>query len=151
MTRIISSDDMANVRHSLAEAGIYFDKLYINQAYFNSNFTIQTSNNKPKKSHTSFWHKLLCGKDKNQSSTASTQTALTVRDDSESIPPAVNRRQRMVPTENIYDRRRYRPINREYIHNSNQQSMRRRRSSFISRAAQIQRQKQMNDESEYAV
>ncbi|CAF3840306.1 unnamed protein product, partial [Adineta steineri] len=73
------------------------------------------------------------------------------RDDSESIPAPVNRRQRMVPTENIYDRRRYRPMNREYIHNSNQQSMRRRRSSFISRAAQIQRQKQMNDESEFAV
>ena len=31
MTRIVSTDDMANVRHSLAQAGIYFDKLYINQ------------------------------------------------------------------------------------------------------------------------
>jgi hypothetical protein len=31
MTRIISNDDMANVRQSLAQAGIYFDKLYINQ------------------------------------------------------------------------------------------------------------------------
>lgn len=31
MTRVMSSDDMANVRNSLAQAGIYFDKLYINQ------------------------------------------------------------------------------------------------------------------------
>jgi hypothetical protein len=31
MTRVISNDDMANVRQSLAQAGIYFDKLYINQ------------------------------------------------------------------------------------------------------------------------
>ena len=31
MTRVISNEDMANVRQSLAQAGIYFDKLYINQ------------------------------------------------------------------------------------------------------------------------
>jgi hypothetical protein len=42
---------------------------------------------------------------------------LTVRDDSELIRPPIIRRQRMPPTDNIYDRRRYRPINREYTHN----------------------------------
>jgi hypothetical protein len=31
MTQSISNVDMANVRRSLAQAGIYFDKLYINQ------------------------------------------------------------------------------------------------------------------------
>ena len=31
MTRIISKDDMSTVQRSLAEAGIYFDKLYIKQ------------------------------------------------------------------------------------------------------------------------
>jgi hypothetical protein len=41
---------------------------------------------------------------------------LTVRDDSELIPPPIIRRQRMPPTENAYDRRRYRPLNREYTH-----------------------------------
>jgi len=64
MTKIISNDDMANIRRSLAQAGIYFDKLYINQAYFNSNFTIQTSGEKHKRSNANFWHKLLCGSSK---------------------------------------------------------------------------------------
>jgi hypothetical protein len=31
MTQMISNEDMTNVRRSLAQAGIYFDKLYINQ------------------------------------------------------------------------------------------------------------------------
>jgi len=31
MDRVISHQDMANVRQSLAQAGIFFDKLYINQ------------------------------------------------------------------------------------------------------------------------
>ena len=43
---------------------------------------------------------------------------LTVRDDSELKPPApIIRRPRISPGENIYDRRRCRPINREYTHN----------------------------------
>lgn len=46
--------------------------------------------------------------------------ALTVRDDSDlfpAAPPPVIRRQRIAPTENTYDRRRYRPIHREHTHN----------------------------------
>ena len=82
MTRTISSDDMSSIRRSLAQAGIYFDKLYISQvlpliynsfdkyvfrsfqAFFNSNFTIQALDKKRKGSSKSFWQKLLCGSSK---------------------------------------------------------------------------------------
>jgi hypothetical protein len=43
-------------------------------------------------------------------------TVLTVRDDSELKPPPITRRQRMAPSETMYDRRRYRPLNREHTH-----------------------------------
>lgn len=40
-----------------------------------------------------------------------------MRDDSELKPPAPTiRRPRISPGENIYDRRRYRPLHREYTH-----------------------------------
>ncbi|CAF4055543.1 unnamed protein product [Rotaria sp. Silwood2] len=145
MTRTISSDNMANVRRSLAQAGIFFDKLYINQAYFNSNFNIQTFEKKQKKTNISFWNKLLCGSDPKRSSTG-TQTVLTVRDDCQQTPPLVTFCQRMPPTENTYDHRRCRPLNREYTHKKYQQPVRRRRSSHITRPVQIQRQKQMDNE-----
>ncbi|CAF2464522.1 unnamed protein product [Rotaria sp. Silwood2] len=136
---------MANVRRSLAQAGIFFDKLYINQAYFNSNFNIQTFEKKQKKTNISFWNKLLCGSDPKRSSTG-TQTVLTVRDDCQQTPPLVTFCQRMPPTENTYDHRRCRPLNREYTHKKYQQPVRRRRSSHITRPVQIQRQKQMDNE-----
>ena len=41
---------------------------------------------------------------------------LTVRDDSELKPPPMARRSRVSPPENTYDRRRYRPLPREYTH-----------------------------------
>ena len=60
MTQQMSSDHMADVRRSLAEAGIYFDKLYINQAYFNSHITVNEPPKKhPKPNHT-YWQRLLC-------------------------------------------------------------------------------------------
>ncbi|CAF0827535.1 unnamed protein product [Rotaria sordida] len=145
MTRTISTDDMANVRRSLAQAGIHFDKLYISQAYFNSNFNIQTADEKQKRSNNNFWHKLLCGSDIKRSSTG-TQTILTVRDDSQQTLPRVTFCQRMPPTENTYDHRRCRPLNREYTHKKYQQPVHRRRSSHINRSVQIQRQKQINNE-----
>ncbi|CAF1148083.1 unnamed protein product [Adineta ricciae] len=147
MTRNIATDDMATIRRSLADAGIYFDKLYINQAYFNSNFTIQTTRNKTEKPKTGFWNKLLCGTDAKRSSTG-TQTILTVRDDSELIPPSVVRRQKVSPTDNVYDRRRCRPVNREHSHSNYQQSVRRRRTSLTTRSTQVQRPKPINDASD---
>ncbi|UJR23154.1 hypothetical protein I4U23_026173 [Adineta vaga] len=145
MTRNIPIDDMTTIRRSLADAGIYFDKLYINQAYFNSNFTIQTTRQKTEKTKNGFWQKLLCGSDAKRSSTG-TQTVLTVRDDSELIPPPIVRRQKVSPTENIYDRRRSRPLNREHSNNNYPQYTRRRRPSFATRSTQMQRPKPINDD-----
>ncbi|CAF4456972.1 unnamed protein product [Rotaria magnacalcarata] len=153
MTRIVASEDMANVRRSLADAGIHFDKLYINQAYFNSNFSIQPPERTKKRSKPGFWKKLLCGSEMKQCSIG-TQTNLIVRDDCQQRPPPVTSRQRMPPTENTYDYRRYRPLNKEYAHRKSQQPIRRRRSSLITRSVQIHRQKRIDDDdddNEFAV
>jgi hypothetical protein len=64
MAKQITHDQMANVRRSLAEAGIYFDKLYINQAYFNSHITLNEPTKKHSKASPNVWEKLLCGRSK---------------------------------------------------------------------------------------